>query len=79
MGFLLFACSGDNSLLKKYIEDVKQRSAKPIKKMPVFEAVPIYTYSSSARRSPFQRPIVANREDAAPDLKRKKEHLEFFS
>lgn len=72
-------CGDNNVALKKYIEDVKQRPAQPIKKMPVFEPVPVYTYSSTHRRSPFQRPMMDRREDAAPDLKRKKEPLEKFA
>jgi type IV pilus assembly protein PilP len=75
----LLGCGNDHRELREYITKVKERPAKPIKAMPVFEPVPVYRYGSSNRRSPFKQPVVERRDAAAPDLKRKKEFLESYA
>jgi len=76
---LLCACSGDNSDLIKYINDVKSRPGIPIEPIPKFSPLPTFRFpENDTRRSPF-KPVELRKVDLyAPDQKRKKEPLEAY-
>lgn len=82
----LMACSmsQDNSDLKEYIARVKAKPAGAIEPLPAFRPFEAYIYSSTAERSPFDRPmdIVAKKpldgKQITPDFNRPKEYLESF-
>jgi len=86
----LGGCSGGggNQDLVRYMQEVRQRPAKPIDPIPAFEEYRSFTYSAAAGRSPFDLPVelvlseiglVGSRTDVKPDLARPKDPLEYFS
>lgn len=77
---LLSACSGDNSDLMNYMNDVKSRPASPIEPIPKFAPLPSFKFpENDSRRSPFKPVDVKKRTDqSAPDQKRVKQPLEAF-
>lgn len=79
VALLLNACSGDNSDLVKYINDIKARPALKIEPIPQFAPLPIFKFpENDNRRNPF-KPIDLKRTDLfAPDQKRRKQPLEAF-
>lgn len=76
---LLTSCSGDNTDLQNYINEVKQRPGRPIEPIPKLSPLPIFKYpDNDPRRSPF-KPVSMHRTDQmAPDQNRKKQPLEMF-
>lgn len=80
LSLFLSACSGDNSDLVKYINDIKSRPAKSIEPIPRFAPLPKFKFpENDQRRSPF-KPVVhrKNVDQYAPDQKRIKQPLEAF-
>ncbi len=77
---LLTACSGDNSDLVKYINDIKARPALKIEPIPQFAPLPIFKFpENDNRRNPFKPIDQKKRTDVfAPDQKRIKQPLESF-
>lgn len=77
---LLSACSGDNSDLVKYINEVKSRPGRPIEPIPKFAPLPIFRFpENDNRRNPFKPIDQKKRNDIyAPDKKRPKQPLESF-
>ncbi|BCA95914.1 pilus biosynthesis protein PilP [Legionella antarctica] len=76
----LSACSGDNSDLIKYINDIKARPALAVEPIPKFAPLPIFKFPEhDNRRNPF-KPIELKRQTDvfAPDQKRVKQPLEAF-
>jgi len=80
LSLLMSACTGDNSDLQNYINDVKQRPGKPIEAIPKLAPLPIFKYpENDTRRSPFKPVDLKKRNDInAPDKNRKRQPLEFF-
>jgi type IV pilus assembly protein PilP len=75
----LSACSGDNSDLMSYINEVKSRSGQPIEEIPKFAPLPIFKFPEhDTRRSPFKPVVLKAADEYAPDQKRMKEPLEAF-
>lgn len=76
----LTACSGDNSDLFKYINEIKSRPGRPIEPIPKFAPLPIFKFpDNDNRRSPFKPVDIKKRTDLyAPDQKRVKQPLEAF-
>lgn len=77
---LLSNCSGDNSDLVKYINDVKARPSIKIEPIPQFAPLPIFKFpENDNRRNPFKPIDQKKRTDLfAPDQKRPKQPLEAF-
>jgi type IV pilus assembly protein PilP len=77
---LLSACSGDNSDLVKYMNEIKARPAKKIEPIPQFAPLPIFKFpENDTRRSPFKPvEVKKNTDQYAPDQKRLKQPLEAF-
>lgn len=80
LSLLLMACSGDNSDLTKYINDIKARPAIKIEPIPQFAPLPIFKFpENDNRRNPFKPVDQKKRADVdAPDQKRVKQPLEAF-
>lgn len=80
LSLLITACSGDNSDLIKYMNDIKSRPAKAIEPMPKFAPLPIFNFpENDTRRSPFKPTVLKKNTDIdAPDQKRLKQPLEAF-
>ncbi|KTD57933.1 pilus assembly protein PilP [Legionella shakespearei] len=80
ISLLLSACSGDNSDLMKYINEIKARPAKKIEPIPQFAPLPIFKFpENDNRRSPFKPvEVKKNTDQYAPDQKRMKQPLEAF-
>lgn len=81
LSLLLNACSGDNSDLGKYINDIKARPALKIEPIPQFAPLPIFKFpENDNRRNPFKPIDQKKRTDLfAPDQKRIKQPLEAFT
>ncbi len=77
---LLISCSGDNSDLVKYINDIKARPPMKIEPIPQFAPLPIFKFpENDNRRNPFKPIDQKKRTDLfAPDQKRPKQPLEAF-
>lgn len=77
---LLGACSGDNSDLHSYINDIKSRPSRSIEPLPQFSALSRFKFpENDPRRSPFKPVDLKKRSDLyAPDQNRKKQPLEAF-
>lgn len=80
ISLFLSACSGDNSDLVKYINEIKARPAKKIEPIPQFAPLPIFKFpENDNRRSPFKPvDLKKNSDQYAPDQKRMKQPLEAF-
>lgn len=80
LSLLLSACSGDNSDLVKYINDIKSRPSKPIEPIPKFAPLPVFKFpDNDQRRSPFKPVVLKKNADLyAPDQKRLKQPLEAY-
>ncbi|MBL7479828.1 pilus assembly protein PilP [Legionella bononiensis] len=80
LSLLLSACSGDNSDLMKYINDIKTRPTKPIEPIPKFAPLPIFKFpENDQRRNPFKPVVLKKNTDLyAPDQKRLKQPLEAY-
>ena len=69
IALLCTACTGDNSDLSSYINDVKSRPVAPIEAIPKFAPLPVY---------PFKPVEVKKVDQYAPDQKRLKQALEAY-
>lgn len=80
LSLLVTACSGDNSDLLKYINDIKSRPAKAIEPIPKFAPLPFFKFpENDTRRSPFKPVVLRKNADVdAPDQKRLKQPLEAY-
>lgn len=80
LSVLISSCSGDNSDLVKYINDIKSRPGLPIEPIPQFAPLPSFIFpEQDTRRSPFKAVDLKKiAEQYAPDQKRIKEPLEAF-
>lgn len=80
LSLLVTACSGDNSDLTKYINDIKSRPAKAIEPIPKFAPLPFFKFpENDTRRSPFKPVVLRKNVDVdAPDQKRLKQPLEAY-
>ncbi|PJD93282.1 MAG: pilus assembly protein PilP [Legionella sp.] len=79
ISFTLSACTGDNSDLIKYINDVKSRPGAPIEPLPRFSFLPHFKFpENDSRRSPFNPIDVKKTDDFTPDEHRAKQPLEAF-
>ncbi|MCP3908557.1 MAG: pilus assembly protein PilP [Oceanicoccus sp.] len=82
----LTACGGGGyEDLDDFMAEKKSRPAGLIKPIPVFKAYKAFTYSASALRSPFERPVEVTEitrlrmaSNVKPDPNRTKEYLEQF-
>ncbi|XOV79693.1 MAG: pilus assembly protein PilP [Aestuariibacter sp.] len=82
----LSACSSDTSDLQAYMLSVQQTTNFPIEPYPEFKKAPIFKYSASEVRDPFQRlqgeeyevADVPEAQCNQPDLKREKMPLERY-
>lgn len=80
LSFMISSCSGDNSDLTKYINDVKSRPGAPIEPIPKFAPLPFFKFpENDNRRSPF-KPVEQKKriDQSAPDQKRAKQALEAY-
>ncbi len=86
--FLLGCSDGGHQDLVRYMQEVRQRPAKPIEPVPPFAEYHSFTYSAAGARSPFDLPVtfedftelnIGSRTDVKPDLGRPKDPLEYFS
>jgi type IV pilus assembly protein PilP len=92
-GFLVVAsmlsgCSdGTHEDLVVYMQEVRQRPAKPIEPIPTFKEYKSFVYAAAAKRSPFEAPVTIviegyevtpGESDVKPDPLRPKEYLEEF-
>jgi type IV pilus assembly protein PilP len=76
---LISACTGDNSDLMKYINDVKSRPGAPIEPIPKFAPLPVFRFpENDTRRSPFKPAENKKIDQFAPDQKRARQPLEFY-
>lgn len=76
---LMTSCSGDNSDLARYINDIKNRPGGQIEPIPKFSPLPIFKFpEEDVRRSPFKPAEVKTTEQFAPDQKRVKQPLEAY-
>jgi type IV pilus assembly protein PilP len=81
---LLGACSGEDSDLQQYIDEVKSRPGRRIEPLPPIRPAPTYVYDAGSRRSPFvpdapQNIAAANPNSIdGPDPDRPREFLEQF-
>jgi type IV pilus assembly protein PilP len=81
---VLSACSGNNSDLQQYIDEVKSRQGRRIEPLPPIRPAPTFVYNVGARRSPFvpdtPQNIAAANPNAVdgPDPDRPREFLEQF-
>ena len=79
IALLCTACTGDNSDLSSYINDVKSRPVTPIEAIPKFAPLPIFKFpENDDRRSPFKPVEVKKMDQYAPDQKRLKQALEAY-
>lgn len=85
---VLTACGGGDSHqdLKAYMAEVKAKPKGHIEAIPSFSPYEAFTYSATAVRSPFDKPIAVKEitrlkpsSHVKPDLNRVKEFLERFS
>lgn len=79
---LLSACSGHEKRrreVQKFVDEVKQKPAKPIEKIPEFKNYKSFDYSASTLQNPFQPPKVKVVDSGLrPDMDRPKDELEAF-
>jgi type IV pilus assembly protein PilP len=77
---LLVACSDDNSDLRRYIQQVKQRKTRTIDPIPTFAPLPEFKFSENVnRRNPFKATDQKKTADLyAPDQHRMKQVLEAY-
>lgn len=84
----LSACSGgDHEDLKAFMEEVKARPKGHIEPIPTFRPYEAFTYSATALRGPFDKPVDVKEitriaqpsSNVKPDLNRVKEFLERFN
>lgn len=81
---LLGACSGEDSDLQQYIDEIKSRPGRRIEPLPPIRPAPTYVYDAGSRRSPFvpdapQNIAAANPNSIdGPDPDRPREFLEQF-
>jgi type IV pilus assembly protein PilP len=78
MTLVLAACGADQSDLRDYINEVKDRHRRPVPEVPTVEPFEGFSYAASELRDPFQphsRRIVV---DPHPDMNRPREYLEEF-
>ena len=83
----LTACGGGGyEDLDEFMAEKKSRPAGMIKPIPVFKAYKAFTYSASALRSPFEKPVEVTEitrlrmaSNVKPDPNRTKEYLEQFT
>jgi len=80
LALMLPACSGDDTDLQNYINDVKHRPGRPIEPIPKLAPLPIFKYpENDVRRNPFKPMDIKKRSDEnAPDKNRKKQPLELY-
>jgi len=84
---LLAGCENSNYQdLDNFMAEVKSRPSGVIKPIPVFKAYKAFSYSATAMRSPFERPIEVTEitrlrivSNVEPDDNRNKEFLEQFN
>ncbi|MFC3908430.1 pilus assembly protein PilP [Legionella dresdenensis] len=77
----LSACVSEADLeLSRYINEIKQRKARPIEPIPEFLPLPKFSYpENDNRRSPFKQKEKKKAADQqAPNTKRPKQPLEMF-
>ena len=76
---LCSACTGDNSDLENYINDVKSRPGPPVEAIPKLVPLPKFRFpENDTRRSPFKAMDIKNPNQDAPDQTRVKQPLEAF-
>jgi len=84
---ILTACGGgDYQDLDAFMAEKKSTPGGHIKPIPAFKAYKAFTYSATALRSPFERPVEVTEitrlrmaTNVEPDFNRTKEYLEQFS
>ncbi len=76
----LGACSGGQTDLEQYIDQVKARPGGRIEPLPQVKPYETFTYAAAEERSPFQpdRPQSRGGAGDRPDSSRPKEYLEQF-
>ena len=79
LAILTSSCTGDNSDLQSYINEVKSRTGIPIEPIPKFSPLPVFRFpENDNRRSPF-KPVEHQKADQyAPDQKRVRQPLEGY-
>lgn len=85
----LTGCGADNndlSDLQQFVNTTLNKPGGKIESIPVFKPYEMFSYSATDLRSPFELPMVVdknlvsdNGQDVQPDLNRSKEHLEQFA
>lgn len=86
LAFMIISCGSNrsDSELRDYIAKIKARPPGPIEPIPTFRPYEAFVYSATAKRSPFDPPVVERERiigggsDIKPDLSREKEFLESF-
>ncbi len=80
LSLLISSCSGDNSDLVKYMNDVTSRPANSIEPIPRFAPLPFFKFPEhDSRRSPFKPVVLRKKNNSdAPDQKRLKQPLEAY-
>ena len=87
LSLLMVGCGdGGFSDLDQFMAEKKARPAGLVKPIPAFKAYKSFTYSASAMRSPFERPVEVTEitrlrmaSNVKPNDNRTKEYLEQFS
>lgn len=79
---LLAGCGGGMSDLDRYIQEVKDRPAKPLDPLPVMQQFETFEYAAQDLRDPFTNPSTevasGTGQGPRPDPDRRKEALEAF-
>ncbi|HEY3486712.1 MAG TPA: pilus assembly protein PilP [Gammaproteobacteria bacterium] len=74
-------CSRSMKDLEQYVETTRNKYQGSVEPLPQFEPYQNYVYTAFNSRDPFIEPTAAPEEDmtaGGPDIKRRKEPLEFF-
>lgn len=86
IAIVLSACSAnsDQQDLRDFMAEAKRRPQGQIDPLPPFKPYQPFAYSAMTLRSPFERPVVIEKETKGgrtvePDLTREKEYLEGFN
>ena len=79
LGLTGCTASKDFSDIEEFMDEVESRPRGRIEPLPPIETVPLFSYMASAKRSPFEPPIVVKRVDrqdgpqVTPDFNRVKQ------
>ena len=69
LAFLTAACGsgGDFADIDRFVSEVEAQEAPPIEPLPPFEQVEPFAYQASAKRQPFEPPVLVKALEKRPD------------